>query len=299
MPHVNQLNDQFPIPGLRFETNPQGMVRATIQTPAAEAELYLQGAHVTRWKPAGHREVLWLSRSSWFESGKPIRGGIPICFPWFGPHPVDPQQPAHGTARISNWNIAQAEETAEHGVKLWLTAQIETFQMTYTVEFGHELKLGLQIRNSQTSTYELPIEEALHTYFSVSDIRQVSIEGLQQAAYIDKMDNGLLKAPAHTAIRFDRETDRIYVNTEAACTLHDPNLQREIVVGKRGSLSTVVWNPWIAKAARMPDFGDDEWQGMVCIESANVATNALTLAPGESHGLQVDISVNAMTNASV
>jgi glucose-6-phosphate 1-epimerase len=134
-------------------------------------------------------------------------------------------------------------------------------------------------------------EDALHTYFSVSDVRSVSISGLEQARYIDKVDGAAEKSATGNAIVFMGETDRVYLNTVAECQLIDPDRKRTIVISKSGSQSTVVWNPWIAKSARMPDFGDHEWPEMVCIETANVGSNAIELAPNTSHTTTVVIRV--------
>ena len=144
-----------------------------------------------------------------------------------------------------------------------------------------------------TAQQSQSFEEALHTYFSVRDVRQVTIEGLESADYIDKMDAARIKPAAGQPIRFAEETDRVYFDTDAVCVLRDPGHRRRITVSKSGSLSTIVWNPWTAKAARMPDFGDREWPGMVCIESANVASNAVELNPGQHHQMQLKISVDA------
>jgi glucose-6-phosphate 1-epimerase len=291
MQTVQSLCEQFKVPGLHFEAGLGGLTKAIVTTPVASGEIYLHGAHVTSWQPAGHEPVLWMSRSSLFQTGKPIRGGVPICFPWFGPHASDPSAPAHGFARTALWEVTDARTTAEGGISLTLQTRIDSFSVRFTVEFGSVLQMALTTEPVPGTSTSQRFEDALHTYFSVSDVRSVSISGLEQARYIDKVDGAAEKSATGNAIVFMGETDRVYLNTVAECQLIDPDRKRTIVISKSGSQSTVVWNPWIAKSARMPDFGDHEWPEMVCIETANVGSNAIELAPNTSHTTTVVIRV--------
>ena len=149
------------------------------------------------------------------------------------------------------------------------------------------LTTRLPVEHRQAESFE----DALHTYFSISDIRKVHITGLENCAYVDKMDGAAIKPAAKSAIEFTQETDRIYFDSIEPCVLHDTGWSRRIIVSKSGSRSTIVWNPWIDKAVRMPDFGDDEWPGMVCIETANVGANAIQLQPGEEHTTVAELEV--------
>ena len=291
MQTVQSLCKQFKVPGLHFEAGQGGLTKAVIATPVASGELYLQGAHVTSWQPAGHAPVLWMSRSSLFQPGKPIRGGVPICFPWFGPHASDPSAPAHGFARTALWEVTEARTTADGVISLSLQTRIDSFSVRFTVEFGPVLQMTLTTEPGPGSSTGLRFEDALHTYLSVSDVRNVSITGLEQVRYIDKVDGAAEKPATGAAIEFTGETDRVYFTTDSECHLHDPGRNRTIAISKSGSQSTVVWNPWIAKSARMPDFGDHEWPEMVCIETANVGVNAVELAPKSIHSTTVVIQV--------
>ncbi len=291
MQTVQSLCEQFKVPGLHFEAGQGGLTKAVIATPVASGEIYLQGAHVTSWQPAGHAPVLWMSRSSLFQPGKPIRGGVPICFPWFGPHASDPSAPAHGFARTALWEVTEARTTADGVISLSLQTHIDSFSVRFTVEFGPVLQMTLTTEPGPGSSTDLRFEDALHTYFSVSDVRNVSITGLEQVRYIDKVDGAAEKPATGAAIEFTGETDRVYLATDSECHLHDPGRNRTIAISKSGSLSTVVWNPGIAKSARMPDFGDHEWPEMVCIETANVGVNAVELAPKSIHSTTVVIQV--------
>jgi len=277
------------IPGLLLDSGPCGLSRLRVQTDCASGELYLHGAHLTSWQPAGHHPVLWLSGSSWFEPGKPIRGGVPICFPWFGPHPQDASLPAHGSARLQEWQLQSAVCGEDGELKLVLQTETGNFLLRYEVSPGRELQLRLTCELSATAVASERFEAALHTYLSVSEIRGIEITGLEKAGYLNKVPQLQWCEPAGQPIRFSAETDRVYQNTADAVVLHDPGLQRRITVSKQGSLSTVIWNPWIDKSRRIPDFGDDEWTGMVCIETACVGDHAVVLQPGQSHQISATI----------
>jgi glucose-6-phosphate 1-epimerase len=289
-----QLRSEFmktSVPGLLLEAGPNGLSRLRVQTGVASGELFLHGAHLTGWQPAGHRPVLWLSGSSWFEAGKPIRGGVPICFPWFGPHPQDSSLPAHGTARLQEWQLQTASAGVDGAISLLLQAAIGSFSVQYELVIGRELHLRLTCELPAVAAESERFEAALHTYLAVSDIRAVEITGLENGGYLNKVPQLQWCEPTGEPIRFSAETDRVYQNTTETVVLHDPGMQRKISVSKQGSMSTVIWNPWIDKSRRMPDFGDDEWTGMVCIETACVGDQAIVLRPGQSHQISATISV--------
>ncbi len=257
-----------------------------LQTSEAEAHIYTHGAHVAHFQPCGQKPVLWMSAKSWFEPGKPIRGGVPVCFPWFGPgrDPSAPQTPGHGTARLQEWKV---ERTTSNGLVLGLT--LASWQMQFTVEIGAALAMTLDVRNAGSAA--ATFEEALHTYLAVGDIRQVSVEGLENTDYLDNTVGLARKRQGAEPIRFAGETDRVYLDTRATCVVNDPVWKRKLIVEKSGSDATVVWNPWIAKAKAMPDFGDDEWPGMLCIETANCKQHAVTLASGAMHTMRAVVRV--------
>jgi len=296
-----QLAERFGIEAaVDFRAGPGGLTEAVLTAPSGSATVTLHGAHVTGFTPARAEPVLWMSRKSWFQPGKPIRGGVPVCFPWFAGSGPKPDSPHHGFARLMEW---QVEATGTHPdgrvfLALVLRADERTraywpgrFELRYVVTVGRRLSLSLQTRNLGSEAFTMTC--ALHSYFAVGDVRQVSIHGLAGTEYIDTVGPPERKRQGPDPIRFECETDRTYLNTTATCILEDPVLARRITVAKSGSASTVVWNPWSDKAARMEDYADDEWPGMVCIETANVGENAVTLAPGRSHELEARISVEA------
>src|ERR1043166_4227867 len=281
MQTIDSLNKQFALPRvLPFEAGNNQLVRAVLTTPLADAHVYLHGANITHYQPRGQRPVLFLSAKSHFQANKPIRGGVPICFPWFGANANDPNAPMHGTARLNEWAVESAASNADGSVTLTLVLA----PCRYRVTVGRALRLSLDVNNA--SVAPLWFEEALHSYFAVSDARQVSIEGLAGTDYLDKFTNFQPRREGKEPIRLVGETDRIYLKTTATCVINDPDWSRRIVIEKSGSDSTVVWNPWIEKARALPDFGDDEWPGMVCIETCNVKQHAITLLAGQSHTIQ-------------
>ncbi len=295
---LQTLTDSFAILGvLAFDETETGLVRARITTPACTAELYLQGAHLTHWQPAGHGPVLFLSEQSSIAPGKAIRGGVPIIFPWFGPRTgARTDGPSHGFARTEIWELAFA---ALAGDALHLTLTLAPTEQSRALGFDH-FSVALQLVLGETLTMRLTvanesgetlrIEEAFHTYFTVGDAAQVRITGLAGAEYLDKTDHFTRKVQTEPVITLFAETDRLYVNTTAAVTLEDPTLRRAISVVKQGSQSTVVWNPWKA----LPDMADPAWQGMTCVETANAADNTLTIAPNSTHTMESRISVESL-----
>ena len=286
-------------PGVRLEPGFGGLTKVVVATDLATAEVYLHGAHVTHYQPAGQGPVLFLSRQSLFAAGKAIRGGVPICFPWFGPLENRPKAPAHGFARTSLWALAAA--TRDGGGVVTLRFELSrgedpasdwphAFRAEYAVTVGPELTMALTIHHVGGEPFLY--EAALHTYLSVGDVRQASVTGLENTPYLDKAA-GREEPGVDAPVRFTGETDRVYQETTAACTADDPAGHRTIRVEKSGSASTVVWNPWVAKAKAMSDFGDGEWPGMLCIETANVRGSAVTLGPGGSHTMTAVVRVGS------
>jgi D-hexose-6-phosphate mutarotase len=292
--NVNELNERFGIPGVaEFDRGEGGLTMLAITAPGGEAEVYLHGGNVTHFKPADGQPCLWVSKSSRFDPDSPTRGGVPVCFPWFGSAGPTPESPFHGFARLMDWDVESIDRTdAGVAVTLILRSDEQTlqfwpgqFELRITVTVATTLTMALEARNVGHEAFT--ITEALHTYFHVSDVRNVKILGLENAEYTAFDEH---KRQGDEPITFAAETDRGYTNTTASCVLDDPGMARRITVEKSGSDSTVVWNPWIGRAADIPDFGDDEWPGMVCIETANLPGNAVTIPPGGSHVMEARIS---------
>ncbi len=275
------------IPGLvTFADGPGGLTVMDIRTPAAEARIFLHGAQLTHWQPVSEKPVIFTSAESFYQEGKAIRGGVPVCFPWFGPYEG---QPAHGFVRNKTWAVESVVQEGSDAVRAtFITTSDESTRARWPHDFEARLsytigaKLTMEFAVKNTGTAPFTYSEALHTYFVVGDARQAFVTGLEGAEYRDFPDRTKIARQVGT-VYFAGEVDRVYVNTPATCLLVDPVMERRIVVDKSGSNSTTVWNPWVTKSAALPDFGDDEWQRMVCIETVNAFENSVTLPAGTAH----------------
>lgn len=292
------LNDTFGIDGIAQVVAGNGGLPAVVVTsPAAHGALFLHGGQVTSWVPAGtDADALFVSRQAVWQRDRAIRGGIPVCFPWFGAHPTNPGAPSHGFARLREWRLASIER---HGDGVVVTVDQSSdaasrelwphdFNLRLRVAFGTALQIDLTVTNCGNGTFSF--EEALHSYFAVADIRSTSLSGLDGARYLDTV-GGVREARQQGDVRFEAETDRIYVATDEAI-IHDASRPRRITVSKQNSANTVVWNPWVARARALADFGDDEWTGMLCVETCNVRDAAIVLDAGQSHTMTVAVAVN-------
>lgn len=262
-----------------------GLRKVVVETPWSSAEIYQHGAHVTGFQKKGEEPLLFMSRSSEFAPGKAIRGGVPIIFPWFGGRDG---LPAHGFARTTEWELEETSLLPDGSVTLrFRMPAAADSEVEYLVTVGEALAMELTVRNMGDK--DTSFENCLHTYFQISKIGAVAITGLSETGYLDQLKNTDVQETS-PAIHIAEEVDRIYFDTAATVEIEDPGFGRRIRVEKSGSLSTVVWNPWIEKSRRMPDFGDEEYLRMVCVESGNVRKNRLTLPPGERAVLRVRLS---------
>ncbi len=289
---------RFEIPGrvTLLEGNGE-MTKIEVITDWSTAEIYLHGAHVTDFQKKGEAPLLFTSQFSRFARGQPIRGGIPVIFPWFG---AREGEPAHGFARLSEWELHEAIAVPDGGVSLRFrlpeTGEAATwppFSANYVVTVTRSLTLELIITNA-SADQSFCFETCLHTYLAVGDIDSVAITGLKGAAYLDKVENVWDKIETADALKLSGEVDRVYFDTTAPVEVLDPQLRRKLRVEKSGSASTVVWNPGPAKAQQMPDFGNEEYRQIVCVESGNVAKNKTVLPPGRSSVLKVTLSSAAL-----
>lgn len=297
---INALNDNFGLPGVLAFEEYHGLARVVITTPAARAVVYLQGAHLAEWQPAGQAPVLFLSEKTAYKKGKAIRGGVPVIFPWFGDRHDGKAGPAHGFARAAEWEFLFAALTGEDvHVTLALTPNEATralgfdkFRVAYQLTIGRTLTLQLSVANEAEEP--MVFEEALHTYFAVGDVREASVTGLAQTSYFDKRDNGAEKVQTEDPLTLHWTTDRLYFNTEAECVIADPVLKRQISVKKTNSATTVVWNPWSELTPGLADMDADAWPGMLCVECGNAGPNAVTLEPGQVHTMRSSISLETL-----
>ena len=275
-----------------------GLERVRVSGPRADAEVYLQGAHVTGWTPRGAAPVIFLSRRAVYAPGKAIRGGVPVIFPWFGPHATDRARPMHGFARTRPWRLAATESLPDGRVTVALALDDDdatralwphTFQARYRVAIGDVLEMTLEVTNTGRAPFSF--EAALHTYLAVADVAAVEVHGLENTVYVDKVDGTARKRHGPGPLRLTGETDRVFLATRARCAVHDPGLRRRLVVDKTGSATTVVWNPWSAKARDIADLEPDAWRRMLCVETANAADDAVTLPAGARHVMTATLGV--------
>jgi glucose-6-phosphate 1-epimerase len=280
------------------EAGPGGLPRARVRGARADAELYLQGGHLTQWQPHGAAPVLFLSSRTAYAPGKAIRGGVPMIFPWFGAHPTDRQAPMHGFARSHPWRLVSSGPGADGAVVLELALDDDqatralwpsAFTLRYRVTVGETLNLALEIVNASPAPFTF--EAALHTYLAVGDVEAVRVTGLENTAYIDKVDAFTRKRHGAEPLRLTGETDRVFLGTRARCVVDDRALGRRLVVDKTGSATTVVWNPWATRAREIADLEPDGWRRMICVETANAADDAVTLAAGARHLMTATIRI--------
>jgi glucose-6-phosphate 1-epimerase len=286
------------VAGVVREDGPGGLPFLVVETDRCRARLTPYGAHVCEWSPAGHATpVLFLSPRAVFAPGTPIRGGVPVCFPWFANHPSDPAKPAHGFARTRTWQVdaVTRDGAGDPHVVFRLAADAETsaywdaaFAASLAVTLGPSLTMTLDVENRGDE--DIGYEAALHTYLAVGDVEQVRVHGLEGARFIDKVDGSRQKVADDGPLTFAGEVDRVFLDTTTTCTVEDPGLGRTLRVDKRGSLVTVVWNPGPVKGPAVRDLGD-AWRRFVCVETANCAPYRVRLAPRERHAMTAAIAL--------
>lgn len=267
-----------------------------IRHPRASALIALQGAQVLEFTPSGGRPLIWLSETASFKRGQSVRGGIPVCWPWFGDLQRNPaavqscigqdKAPAHGWVRNLPW-LLESSSTDDSGVSLHLRYPLplgipvpwaEGVELHLRLHLGDALEIHLETLNY--SQQMLHLSQALHSYFAISHVDQVCVQGLQRVRHIDTMRDWQIVSDQEP-LHIQGETDRIYLDVPPEIVLEDQGWQRRIHLQCRQSRSAVVWNPWIEKAKRLSDFAEDAYQRMLCIETARVMDDCLKLAPGE------------------
>ena len=294
---IETLNAAFAIGDrARLVAGQGGLPKIQVTTATASAEIYLHGGHITSWIPSGAQEIIFVSEASRWEDGRAIRGGIPVCFPWFRAKMDDPAAPAHGFVRTKSWaleslsakgdsvHVSLATESDESTRRWWP----HDFRLQLHIQVGAQLALELVVSNTGTNSFQF--EEALHTYHRVGDVRRASVAGLNGVSFLDNRDGNREKIQDGDVVLVDA-TDNAYLNTESLLIINDPVLQRRIQVDKQNSQTTIVWNPWESGAKALADFGDHEWTPMLCVEASNIISSAVTLGPGEEHRMAATISV--------
>jgi glucose-6-phosphate 1-epimerase len=272
-----------------------------------QAELLVaqQGAHILSYQLAGQPPLIWLNDEAVFKAGKSIRAGVPVCWPWFGNFDRNPKSvqamrvsgeapSAHGFVRAMDWELVGIEAEGESlKVEFLLPYPDGGFpgwphQVDLTLSIRLDEQLHIQLTSHNRGTDTVSISQALHSYFAVSDVRDVHVEGVDGLNYIETLDNWKTVTQSGD-LRFTGETDRIYLDAPPQLSIVDPAWERRIVLTSSGSRTAVIWNPWIDRATAFSDMADDGWQRMLCIETANVMDDVVSLKPGASHTLGVSI----------
>lgn len=260
----------------------------------ASATISLQGAHLLSWKLHNEDDVIWLSKDATFAKGKSIRGGIPICWPWFGAHESNNSFPAHGFARTVLWQVIDTQKTSSDETQI--TFRLSTNQLDKDIQkmcpqetvaeyrLSISKTLNLELTTFNNSNEAITLGQALHTYFNIEDISNTTVYGLEDKTYLDKPDNFNSKTQ-NGPITINNEVDRVYLDTADDVTID--NKKRKIIIKKQGSNSTIVWNPWKDVADKMGDLGEDGYQQMLCVESANAADDTININAGDSYSLLV------------
>jgi glucose-6-phosphate 1-epimerase len=293
-----ELAAEFGIAGVLEFAETNGLVRALISLDGMSGEIYLQGAQLTAWQPSGERPVLFTSPNRVIAPGRAIRGGIPIIFPWFGPSRQTPPGPQHGFARTALWHLDSIETGNDTSLTMTFSLDDgdvvsaswpEPFRAIYSVTFAQTLLLHFAVQNR--ARHPILFEEALHSYFAISDIAAVTISGLAGSTYVDKTRGERRECQTEPILAITAETDRVYLDTPRQSAIADGRWQRRVIVEKDGAASTVVWNPWAEKAATLDDLGDPAWRGMVCVETGNIADNGVRLATDAEYAMSTTISI--------
>ena len=295
-PSIEFLNQQYAIPGhVHFQSGPGGLITVVVDNAFCDAAVTLAGGHVLSFQPKGQPDLFWLSPNSAYTIGTPIRGGIPVCWPWFGPHPGDPQNmPMHGFARLMVWSVQGTHALADGSteVRLGLEDNPQTrawwpyaFALELVLLFSASLDIDLVVTNRSDQPFRYTA--ALHHYFKVSDARAITVRGLEDTDYLDKVEN-FARKHQDGPIMITAQTDRIYLDTQAECVIVDPGLEREIHIAKTGSRTTVVWNP-AERAAHMAEIGTGNERGFVCVETANAADDVIEVSPRANRHLTARI----------
>ncbi|NJR69263.1 MAG: D-hexose-6-phosphate mutarotase [Synechococcales cyanobacterium CRU_2_2] len=273
---------------LTFVAGPGGLPMIEINNPLAKATISVYGGQVLSFQPVGAADLLFLSEQAYYAEGKAIKGGVPVCWPWFGADPENKGRAAHGFVRNRMWNVNSTEtlEDGETKVVLGLSDSEATreiwpygFEMAIAITVGTTLRLQLMTRNTGDQPFALT--QALHTYFSVGEIGQVEVLGLEGTRYLDKAKgSGGGEKSQLDAVTVAAEVDRIYLNVPSELAIVDASLGRRINITSSGSKTAVVWNPWAEIAAASGDLADDSYQKFICVETTNAATDVVEVPVG-------------------
>jgi len=299
MQEIKQLNSQFGIENtLRFEQDESGFTMVLIDNEHSKAKVSTYGGQILSFQPHNEADdLLYLSEHAVYKDGEAIRGGTPICWPWFGDDTSGLGMPSHGFARNQPWQVVQSQTLTDGSTSITLlltdtdgsrAVWPHQFELYMEMVVGKKLTLNLTTKNTGTKAFTFT--QALHTYFNISDIKQVEVSGLTSKYYLDKLDRFNLKMQEGN-IRFDKEVDRIYQAAPYMVHLKDAGLKRTVAISSTGGHTTVVWNPWAENAESIKDLDENSYRNFVCVETVNAGDDDVVLAANEQHTLSAVYSI--------
>ncbi|MFT7172983.1 MAG: glucose-6-phosphate 1-epimerase [Paracoccaceae bacterium] len=270
-----------------------------VQSPVSAATIALHGAQVLTWAPTDHPPVLYVSPKARMTPGTPLRGGVPICWPWFGEHPEDPSKPFHGFARTRFWELVSGDLVGKVATIVFkLLPDEETkalfpfnFELTATIRIADKLRVKFKMTNTDEEPYK--VSSALHTYLSLGDIERIQLEGVKGSHYVDRLLEDPTPIYQEKNLQIKGEVERVY-QSMSSVLIRDLDRFRSVFVDKAGSRSTVIWNPWKEKSKALKDLPDKGYKEFVCVECANAGTDKPTLSPGGSHTLETVIGLRPL-----
>jgi glucose-6-phosphate 1-epimerase len=288
-------------PHIKMTQDKNGLQYIEVDNEFGAGKIALQGGHVMQFQPKYEKNpVLWLSKNARFVPGRSIRGGVPICWPWFGAHPTDSTLCPHGFARVIPWEVVDVDTFYNGATRILLEMQQTPeakrqlsypYTLTLMIVIGRRLRMELATTN--LADHPFTMGEAFHTYLAVSDVANIKVTGVQECVYTDKLRK-YERSVENSYLKFNGEFDRVYMNHTGDCVIHDPGYNRLIRVQKSGSNNTVVWTPWEEKAHAMGDMGDgDDWRKMICVETTNSLENSVIINPNRTHVMTVEYTVES------
>jgi glucose-6-phosphate 1-epimerase len=280
-----------------FEEGPGGFPLAKIRTEKASATVAMYGGQLVSYKPAhAEHDLFYLSEQAIYQQGKAIRGGVPLCWPWFGDDPEGEGRQAHGFVRNMFWELL---DTRIYDEVVHATFGMESTKLTKKNWWQHDFKLQKKLTIGEDLTIELTTEncgnkpltlsEALHSYFLIGDVDQVAVCGLDGTDYLDKTQ-GFAQLRQEHDVTIDKEYDSIFIEAPNSAIIHDPVLSRKINIQHDGAENFVIWNPW-DKAANMADLPDEDYKKFICVETANALANTIRVEPGKTHTMKVQYDI--------
>lgn len=296
---ITQLNERFGLESqLAFIKGQNDFPLIHVNNPHASALISLYGAQVLAFQPReAEQDLLFLSSQADYQEGKAIRGGIPVCWPWFGNDPTQAKGTNHGFARSSWWELAGTQTLPNGATQIHLTLNDkeknlslwpQAFNLQLQITIANTLSLELTTHNMSQQTFT--ITQALHTYFRVGDIDAITVRGLENTQYLDKLDHQRRKTQA-IPVTIAQETDRIYTDVSKTLIIDDPSFKRQIHITANTTKTAVVWNPWKKATAAINDLAPDDYRNFICVEAGNVADASIAILPGQSFNLRTHFNL--------